>query len=101
MWGLIVSALIEAVKKIFGSGLEKSIKIAARLAFFFFFSSLIIYFVDYFLSYIRNYSFAGLDGCNAYAINVIGVFPALGIFFQIVALGFWAKFALSYFKDSV
>lgn len=101
MWGVIVGAIVEASKKIFGAGLDKSVKLASRIAFFVFFSGLVMFFIDYFLSYIRDYSMGGVSGCTAYFINVIGVFPALGIFMQIVALGFWAKFALSYFKDSV
>jgi uncharacterized membrane protein (DUF106 family) len=100
IFGGIFSGMTAFLTKIFGSGIKIFVRLSLRILIFTVFSGVIITVVDYFLNKIKDYSFSGLDPCVSYVMNVIGFFPALSIFVQIVAMGFFAKFTISYFKDS-
>lgn len=101
MFPIILGAIIEGAKKIFGSSLQTYVRLASRIALFAVFSSIVMMIIDYFLNKIRDYSFNGVDSCVVYFFNVIGFFPAIGIFLQIVAIGFLAKHFIHYLRESI
>ena len=100
MLNLIVAAIVTAFEKLFSAGAEKFAKIGLKIALFGLFASFIMGVIDYFLSYLRSFTFNGIDGCTAYFINLVGFFPALGIFLQILSIGFLAKHFIHYLRDA-
>jgi len=101
MWGLVLGAIVEAVKKIFGAGIEKSAKLASRVLFMGLFLGFVASIVNFFLAKITSYSFSGLSPCVAHFMNVIGFFPSLGIFLQIISVGLIAKYSIRYLQGSL
>jgi len=101
MWGVILGAVVEAAKKIFGFGIERASKIASRVILMAGFLGFVASIVDFFLSKLRNYSFSGVDPCVAHFMNVIGFFPAISIFLQIISVGLVAKYAIRYLQGSL
>ena len=101
MFNIIIAGITTAFSGIFSSGVEKLARLGSRLLFLTLFLGLVASVIDFFLQKITAYSFNGLDSCTAYFMNLIGFFPALGVFLQILSVGLLAKYAIRYFQDSL
>ena len=98
---LIVAGIGTALGKVFNSGIEQLAKTTLRLVLLVVFSALVILVIDYFLGKIKSYSFNSFDPCTLYFMDIIGFFPAINIFLQILAVGFLAKYLIAYMSDSL
>ena len=100
----LVSGLFAGItsffSSLFGSGVKIFVRLTLRVFLIAVFAGVIVSVLDYFLNRLRDYSFTGMSPCMAHLMNVLGFFPSLNIFVQIIAIGFFAKFMIHYFKDS-